>query len=297
MGKINYRIFNNILQILKIWDFYILLYKKLPNYYNSIINKKYKNQDRFLVNIFGVSFFISIQDTYSKKWVFIRCDQGIIHEEKATELLGEKLKDSKCFVDIGAHLGYFTLFASKIIPEGQIISFELDKINFYLLKKNIELNNCKNVEIFNNAVTDKPGKIEYKRDSDQPMPNLNILVTTSNNSFDKMISVDSVVLDDFFKNRTVKPNIIKIDVEGAEMNVLKGMKNLIKSYKPNLFLEIHPDILPKFNSSAEEVISYLKEKGYKIYEFTDMRKFWKDRNIRELDINSKIDYNAMLFAY
>lgn len=296
MGKINYRIFNKILQTLKIWDFYILLYKKLPNYYNSIINKKYKNQDRFLVNIFGVSFFISVEDFYSKKWVFIRCDQGIIHEEKATEFLGEKLKDSKCFVDIGAHLGYFSLFASKIIPDGQIFSFELDQINFNLLKKNIELNDCKNVEIYNNAVTDKPGKIEYKRDSDQPMPNIDMLGSTSINSNGRIISVDSVVLDDFFKNRVVKPNIVKIDVEGAEMNVLKGMKNLITNYKPMLFLEIHPDILPKFDSSVEEVISYLKRKGYKIYEFTDMRKFWKDRNIKELDIISKIDYNAMLFA-
>ena len=87
MKKINYRTFNKIIQTLKIWNLYIYLYKKFPKYFNYFINKKYKNQDKFQVNIFEVSFNISIEDTYSKKWVFIRCDQGIIHEEKATEFL------------------------------------------------------------------------------------------------------------------------------------------------------------------------------------------------------------------
>ena len=296
MGKRKYKNYNNFLRAFRIWDIYILLYKKLPKYYHYMIKKRYKNLDRFKVNIFDVSFYISIDDFYSKTWVFIRCDQDIIHEEKATKLMGEKLKNSKCFVDVGAHLGYFTLFASKIISKGKIFSFELDKINYNLLKKNIQLNNCKNVEIFNYAISDKPGEIKYFRSSDQPMPNLDILGIPADDSESKIISVNSITLDDFFKYQVEKPDIVKIDVEGAEMIVLKGMKKIIKDYKPMLFIEIHPNVLPKFESSVKDVFTFLKKNEYKIYEFTDMRNIWKDRFLKELDNYTKINKNTMFFA-
>ena len=67
----------------------------------------------------------------------------------------------------------------------------------------------------------------------------------------------SINLDNFFSKQKNKPDVIKIDVEGAEMLVLKGMKELLEKRDLILFLEIHGNKLDKFNTTSEEIISFL----------------------------------------
>ena len=80
------------------------------------------------------------------------------------------------------------------------------------------------------------------------------------------MSVKSITLDDYFKNKKIKPDIIKIDVEGAEMQVRKGARNILKKDSPLLFIEIHSEGLPLLHSSIEEVLSFLIDLGYEIFE-------------------------------
>jgi len=104
---------------------------------------------RGLLQLNDVTVQFSTKDQYSNCWFFPRYAGGRIHEKRVTELLVEVLQGAKCFVDVGAHLGWYTCVAAKHMPYGTVYGFELDDLNFALLKQNLAINNCSNVEVHN----------------------------------------------------------------------------------------------------------------------------------------------------
>jgi FkbM family methyltransferase len=219
-----------------------------------------------------------------------------IHEINVTNLLLDHLKPNTCFVDIGAHIGYYTVIASNKIINGEIISFELDKKTFNVLNKNISLNNCKNVCTHNIAITNYTGNSSYSTSS---------IITTSMSFLDSNKNkkksnkiVKTTTLDDFFKNNHSKPDVIKIDVEGSELNVLNGMDKILdRKKKLTMFVEVHPNLLKrKFKSSPVEVIDKLLEKGFKVQQILNIRGKKEDLQFKEIDSNSKFRFNTILFA-
>lgn len=223
-----------------------LLYSKIREY-----NFDYKN----------LNIKFSTKNKYSKKRIFL-FNKGKLHESPVKKILIDSLKQKDVFVDIGAHLGGYTCLVGKALKKGKVYSFEIDKKVFDLLKENIKLNNLKNVNAYNIGVSDKKGfvKIPKKKDID---PGLAIDTKLKKNK--KYLTIKSTKLDSFFKNKQQKPTIIKIDVEGAEFLVLKGMKKLLEKENLKIFLEIHGNKLEKFNTNSKEIISFLQKKGYEIY--------------------------------
>ena len=115
-----------------------------------------------LVNIHGVSISFSTDDFYSKLWLFLAFGNNRVHEGNVINLMIEKLNSSRCFVDVGANLGYYTLLASKLMPDGIVYAFEMDEYNYNLLNKNLKINRCNNINIYHSAVTDSSGVINKK---------------------------------------------------------------------------------------------------------------------------------------
>jgi len=87
-------------------------------------------------------------------------------------------------------------------------------------------------------------------------------INTDNDKFNKGLKVNNIIIDNYVKEKQIKPTFIKIDVEGAEFEVLKGAKQTLKKFKPVLVIEIHEFILPSFGTSTQEIIDYLTELGY-----------------------------------
>jgi hypothetical protein len=87
-------------------------------------------------------------------------------------------------------------------------------------------------------------------------------------------------LDDFFSVHAMVPDIIKIDVEGAEWDVLRGASTLIQDHCPLLFLELHPNEVTSFDSSIEEIVDYLRYHGYFFYKTDYLR---RDGNIEPVN--------------
>ena len=117
---------------------------------------------------------------------------------------------------------------------------------------------------------------------------------------DQTVSVRSITLDHFFKNEKIRPDVVKIDGEGSEMNILKGMKNLLEKYDIKLFLEMHPWKYDSFNTNSKEIISYLINLGYsvnKIAKFRNQKKRDQNRNLIKLSGNSIILKNTMIYAF
>ena len=252
----------------------------------------------FLVNIQGVSISFSTDDFYSKLWLYLAFGNNRVHEGNVINLMIEKINTSRCFVDVGANLGYYTILASKLMPDGIVYAFEMDEYNYNLLNKNLNINRCKNINIYHAAVTDSSGVINYKNNLRRPNPTIGLSTDSSKNKFGRLKSVQAVSLDDFFKEKKFIPEVIKIDVEGAEMKVLKGMQNILENNNVQLFLEIHPiGLKVKFQSSTNEVISNLIDKGYSIFEIKNMRRNFKHIRLKKLHSDSRLIRNTMIYAY
>lgn len=102
---------------------------------------------------------------------------------------------------------------------------------------------------------------------------------------------ETIPLDDFFHERGLGSNIIKIDVEGAEMNVLRGSSKILAQCHPTLFLEIHPNLVTKFGASVDDVLTFLRRHRYDIYAFGSHRTC---EDLEPLRSQDQIRSNSML---
>jgi FkbM family methyltransferase len=258
--------------------------------------RRYRKIKRFTASLNGVIAQFSTEDEYSNSWFFPRYAGGRIHEKKVTEMLMEALHRAKCFVDVGTNLGWYTCLAAKHMPYGSVYGFEMDDLNFALLKKNIAINKCSNVEVHHLAVSDSTSVVSYKREANRPSPMFHLQTRAKDENSIGFVSVNSIALDDFFKSKRVMPDVIKIDVEGAEVSVLMGMKRILRDCKPILFLEIHPSKLRYFNTSTSAIISLFIENNYGVFEIQSMRNPGSKKQLKPLLRDSLIEDNTMLYA-
>lgn len=153
-------------------------------------------------------------------------------------------KNGICF-DIGANVGLYTLLFARY--SRIVYAFEPLPRNISYLYKTLEINKIKNVIIVPCAVADKSGLFWFQEGFDYGAGKL---------SNEGQQPITSVSLDDFVEKSKIIPNILKIDVEGAEFHVIKGAKNLLLKYKPILFLSTHGE------ESKNNCLSYLKQLNY-----------------------------------
>lgn len=136
-------------------------------------------------------------------------------------------------IDVGAHIGYYTiLFAKCVGPTGQVISLEPFPANFALLQKNIELNDMSQVRAFHEAVFSCAGELTISAPDD--------LLNSGDASVvhkhgTKQFRVPAVTLDSLCS----RPDFLKVDVEGAEYDVLLGAKETIAKSRPKMLIELH----------------------------------------------------------
>ena len=257
---------------------------------------KLPHLQKFLVTINDITVRFSTKDHCSHSWFLPRYAGGGVHERLTTKMLLKSLDAAQCFVDIGTYLGWYTCLASKHMPQGKVYGFEMDELNFALLRNNLIINNCKNVNAYNLAVSDSCGLLTYQREENHPSPMFRLKDEKSTYNSSPLISVGATTLDCFFQNKDLVPDVIKIDVEGAEMKVLKGMRRLIAKYKPSLFLEIHPRRLPLYNSSVSAVLSLLMKNEYRVFEIDDLRNQQPEGKLNELSPESVLERNSMLYV-
>ena len=84
-----------------------------------------------------------------------------------TELVVNEVRPGDVAIDLGAHIGYYTLLLARLVgPTGRVLAFEPDPDNFALLSRNVEMNGYANVELFNAAASDRPGRSPLFRSPD-----------------------------------------------------------------------------------------------------------------------------------
>jgi FkbM family methyltransferase len=187
------------------------------------------------------------------------------YEKENYTFLKKQVKTGMHIIDIGAHIGLFSTCASQLAgPSGKVICFEPTPGTFKILSQTLKLNNCKNVTPVQAAVSDKVGSATFYVSSDYEGNNSNSLV--EDNPHLKMSGYDVKVesIDNVVKAYAITPSIIKIDVEGTELDTLHGGLETFSSFKPILILGLHPEAIQRKGDSLEAIWNVLIKAGYQI---------------------------------
>ena len=153
-------------------------------------------------------------------------------------------KSEGIVVDVGAHYGRYTLIAAKRIgPKGKVIAIEADPKNFDMLNKNIKLNKLEHVITLNFAATSNKSKVKLSIPEKKSGHTIYSSIIPDRSPTEKFIEVNANTLDNLLDEKGIsieEVNWIKIDVEGAELEVLKGATNVLSKNKDiSLLIEIH----------------------------------------------------------
>ena len=202
-----------------------------------------------------------------------------VYEPFETELVKKEIKKGDVVLDLGANIGYYTLIFAKLVGKrGKVFAFEPDPTNFSLLKKNVEMNGYKNVELVQKAVSNKTGKIKLYLCEDNKGDH------RIYNSHDgrQSIEIEAIRLDDYFKNYNGAVDFIKMDIQGAEGGAIQGMFNLLKKNNVKIITEFWSIGLKRFGIDSEECLKLLIEFGFKLYEVNEQEKKIKPVNVPKL---------------
>jgi len=194
-------------------------------------------------------------------------------ERAVQTVLCELLRPGDVMLDIGANFGLHTLYAARLVgPQGRVYAFEPVPRNVELLTRNADLSGVANQVI----VVEKAVSNSSEPFLEMHVPADAVAVTASLRPVSAKISsqrVGNIRLDDFAFDEEHPLRAVKIDVEGAELDVLRSGERLLRRERPVLLIEIHGYALPAFGASVEAVRDFLAALGYReqLLEMTQSR--------------------------
>lgn len=175
-------------------------------------------------------------------------------------------------IEVGANIGTESLLYAAIVgPTGRVASFEPFPDNVKMLRRQIELNQFEQLDVFPNAVGDQPGTLHFVVPAGDGNFGQGYLAepAVTPQAGTKTIAVECVRLDDLFAaGRLRAPRLLVIDVQGAELGVLRGARELIRAAQPYLVLEVDPEFLKSQSLSVRAVQEMLAEWGYRPWAIT-----------------------------
>ena len=190
-----------------------------------------------------------------KKFKWIKGSHNIsillgTYEKKQTGTFLKAASGVSVFWDLGAHAGYYSLLFHKASPKGKIFAFEPLAATVSIFNKHMSINHVVNYTIFTEAVSDKEGILRFNKTSSTVAGKLDDQGETE---------VKVVKLSGYLSEGILKvPQLIKMDIEGAEFEVLQDLKALLKANKPTLFLSTHG------KEVHDKCIAFLKDIGYEL---------------------------------
>jgi FkbM family methyltransferase len=181
-----------------------------------------------------------------------------ISEPVVQRALQRHLKGRDVFYDVGANVGFFTLLAARLVgSEGHVYAFEPVPATATRLRRNLRLNGFENVEVLEVALSDVSGSLDLGIGDDPLTAAVGVA-----DSHKTELRVEAASIDDLLGRKAIKPpTFVKIDVEGHDPAVLRGMRTSSKRWRPTVIVELH--------GNSTEVISELTRQDYVIESFSD----------------------------
>lgn len=199
-----------------------------------------------------------------------------LYEPEVVGALIRFLQPGDTFIDVGAHIGYYSLLASTLVGEaGAILTFEPEANNYQKIIANIRRNNFTNIELINAALGSENKTIELFVNTDNDGGHA--LWDVGRHNFNqksrqapKKQKINLSTLDFAIKHRELNHfKLLKIDTEGAELEVLKGATELITKYKiPYIICEVNRFGLEQMGTNETQLRSFMESHGYSTYLLT-----------------------------
>jgi FkbM family methyltransferase len=160
--------------------------------------------------------------------------------------------------DIGANIGFFSLIASRLVGDGEVVAFEPLPANLEAIARNLELNGATNVRTVAVALGEAPGEADLSLHSESTWAKLD---TSADTAFQQELEVTGrvrveVSTIDRQMQTLAAPDLVKIDIEGAEVAALRGASTLLSEVRPTLICECH--------GTNEALSALLESHGYSL---------------------------------
>lgn len=236
-------------------------------------------------------------------------------EEDEMELLDKFISSQDQVIDIGANYAYYTTRMAALCKKGEVFAFEPISSTFWVCQKIVKLFRLKNVRLFEKGVGAKTEILTFE----VPLQAIGVPsagqahLSGRNNklpgskqyySFTKTQSMQCEVValdDDIWFSRFSKLSFIKIDIEGAEIFALKGMKKLISKHRPAILIEVVPLFLQGFGVSEFELAKWIGDLGYEFFTYEKKLKLLRahqgeftDRNYILLPKEKRNEFSEMI---
>ncbi len=194
------------------------------------------------------------------RWLYLRLHKFGRMGRAERAALHRLVHPGMTVVDVGSNLGLYTVLLSRRVgPAGRVLAFEPDPDLFALLQRNCTLNGCHNVAAHNLALGSRRDRLALHR----------MIVNSGDNHlgeggsklFRRTVEADVVSLDEFAPD--LQPDFVKIDVQGWELPVLRGMARLLKQHPPaGIYLEFWPEGFRRAGYAADDVVAFLAGLGF-----------------------------------
>jgi FkbM family methyltransferase len=215
------------------------------------------------LRVFGCIFRASTLDRLTSLWLH---KVGVLGREEIA-VLRQLVTDRMTVVDVGANQGLYTLFLAKLARGGKIIAFEPHPILYEQLVANVHENKIENIECHQAAVSDSSGALTLQLGSLHLGDNY---IVTADAPSPVTTQVNAVTLDELFEKTTI--DFLKIDIQGWEAAALAGGRNVLKNNRDIiLFLEFWPFGLRRAGAKPDQLLSYLNELGFYLYNLKGSR--------------------------
>jgi len=208
------------------------------------------------VEVFGQTLYLDTQDS-------LNLSIHGIHEPDETRLIQDRVSEGDVALDLGAHIGYFTLLLAQTVgPGGSVFAFEPHPDNAALLKRSVDANHLEHVVIEEAAVAGESGNVALSLSRDGSVDHRILPGMTER----PPRTVQAWALDDYF-TEPQRVDFIKMDLQGAEGLALKGMHRLIgQQDRLTLMTEFEPWGLEQAGTGAHAYLTSLAGLGFVIYD-------------------------------
>jgi len=230
--------------------------------------------------LYETPFDFYMGNTDGQQWHIDTTDDKDWHWPEMKFMKDNMAAQGEVVLECGGHHGLTATLISKWIgPTGQLITFEPNVENAAIIQKNIGLNNLKNIRLEPKAVGAATGKIKIAFSSS----NSYILKGREHVGAD----VPLVMLDDY---ASLHPTCLKIDVEGFELEVLRGARKILKTH-PKLAIEVHTDMIERYGAKVKDIFDVIDDGGYEFWVQWDI-----DKDPVPYQRGSPITHRVHLFA-
>lgn len=226
--------------------------------------------------IFGNFLYQYFPPLYTKAYSIFKKNQ----DKNEIAFLKQHIKAGHHVLDIGANIGFYTRILSNIVGSiGRVHAFEPDKNNFNYLKKNTA--SISNVLLNNMAVGSSTGTIQIYTSDELNVDHRTYPVDNYKNSYD----VSVIRIDDYMLDKG-EIHFIKMDIQGYEIEAIRGMKKLLDTYHPKILLEFWPHGIEAAGNKVSDYFDQLNQFGYKI-------QLLENGTIKEIDLHQIAKFNGL----